>query len=51
MHNPGEEIRRVNRNIINGMEITAATLEDGAAPRPTAGIQETFNTRYASLIG
>ena len=51
LHNPGEEIRRVNRNIINGLEITAATLEDGAAPSATAGIQETFNTRYASLIG
>jgi len=51
LHNPGEEIRRVNRNIINGLEITAATLEDGAAPSASAGIQETFNTRYASLIG
>jgi uncharacterized protein (DUF1800 family) len=51
LHNPGEEIRRVNRNIINGLEITAATLEDDAAPSATAGIQETFNTRYASLIG
>lgn len=51
LHNPGEEIRRVNRNIIAGMEITAATLEDGAAPSATAGIQETFNTRYASLMG
>ena len=51
LHNPGEQIRRVNRNIINGLEITAATLEDGAAPSATAGIQETFNTRYASLIG
>lgn len=51
LHNPGEEIRRVNRNIVNGLEITAATLEDGAAPSATAGIQETFNTRYASLIG
>ncbi|WEJ32012.1 DUF1800 domain-containing protein [Devosia sp. SD17-2] len=50
-HNPGGEVRRVNRNIIAGMEITAATLEDGAAPSNTAGIQETFNTRYASLIG
>lgn len=51
LHNPGEEIRRVNRNIVNGLEITAATLEDGAAPSATAGIQETFNTRYASLVG
>ncbi|NMA99497.1 MAG: DUF1800 domain-containing protein [Phyllobacteriaceae bacterium] len=50
-HNPGGEVRRVNRNIIAGMEITAATLEDDAAPSSTAGIQETFNTRYASLIG
>ncbi len=51
LHNPGEEIRRVNRNIVNGLEITAATLEDDAAPSTTAGIQETFNTRYASLVG
>jgi uncharacterized protein (DUF1800 family) len=50
-HNPGGEVRRVNRNIIAGMEITAATLEEGAAPSSTAGIRETFNTRYASLIG
>lgn len=50
-HNPGEEIRRVNRNINSGMEITAATLEDGAAPSATDGIRETFNTRYASLAG
>lgn len=50
-HNPGEEIRRVNRNINAGLEITAATLEDGAAPSTAAGIQETFNTRYASLAG
>ncbi|WEJ60168.1 DUF1800 domain-containing protein [Devosia sp. FJ2-5-3] len=50
-HNPGGEVRRVNRNIIAGMEITAATLEDDAAPSSTAGIQETFNTRYASLMG
>ncbi len=49
--NPGEEVRRVNRNINAGMDITAATLEDGAAPSSAAGIQETFNTRYASLIG
>jgi hypothetical protein len=33
------------------MEITAATLEDGAAPSSAAGIQETFNTRYARLMG
>jgi len=50
-HNPGGEVRRVNRNIIAGMEITAATLEDGAAPSRTAGMQEAFNTRYASLVG
>lgn len=50
-HNPGEEIRRVNRNIIAGLEITAATLEDDAAPSSAAGIQEAFNTRYASLVG
>ena len=48
---PGDEVRRVNRNINAGMEITAATLEDGAAPSTAAGIQETFNTRYASLAG
>ena len=48
---PGEEIRRVNKNILSGMEITAATLEDGATLSATAGIQETFNTRYASLVG
>lgn len=49
--NPGEEVQRVNRNINAGMEITAATLEEGAAPSSAAGIQETFNTRYASLMG
>lgn len=48
---PGGEVRRVNRNINAGMEITAATLEEDAAPSSTAGIQETFNTRYASLMG
>lgn len=48
---PGGEVRRVNRNINAGMEITAATLEEGAAPSSVAGIQETFNTRYASLMG
>lgn len=48
---PGEEVQRVNRNINAGMEITAATLEDGAAPSSAAGIQEAFNTRYASLAG
>ena len=50
-HNPGPEIRRVHGNIRAGMEITAATLEDGAAPSSAEGIQEAFNTRYASLIG
>ncbi|WP_273688670.1 DUF1800 domain-containing protein [Ketogulonicigenium vulgare] len=49
--NPGAEVRRVNRNINAGMEITAATLEDGAAPSSSAGLRETFNTRYASLMG
>lgn len=48
---PGEEVRRVNRNINAGMEITAATLEEGAAPSSAEGIQEAFNTRYASLEG
>ena len=50
-YNPGEEIKRVNRNINAGMEITAATLEEGAAPSSADGIQEAFNTRYASLVG
>lgn len=50
-HNPGGEVRRVNRNIIAGMEITAATMEEGAAPSKVAGMQESFNTRYASLMG
>jgi len=50
-HNPGEEIRRVNANINAGMEITAATLEEGSAPSSADGIRETFNTRYASLVG
>ncbi|WP_052726599.1 DUF1800 domain-containing protein [Devosia epidermidihirudinis] len=49
--NPGAEVRRVNANIIAGMEITAATLEEGAALSTAAGIQESFNTRYASLVG
>lgn len=48
---PGKEVRRVNGNINAGMEITAAILEDEAAPSMVAGIQETFNTRYASLEG
>src|SRR5690606_26040985 len=50
-HNPGEEVKRVNRNLIAGMEITAATLEEGAALSTTAGIREDFNTRYASVVG
>ena len=50
-HNPGGEVKRVNRNIIAGMDITAATLEDGDALSSAAGIQEAFNTRYASLMG
>ena len=50
-NDPGAEIKRVNRNILDGMEITAATLEDGAAMSSADGIQETFNTRYASLSG
>ncbi len=33
------------------MEITAATLEEGSALSTAAGLQETFNTRYASLVG
>ena len=50
-NDPGGEIKRVNRNILGGMEITAATLEDGAAMSSADGIQEAFNTRYASLVG
>lgn len=50
-NDPGIEIKRVNRNIRDGMEITAATLEDGAAMSSADGIQEAFNTRYASLVG
>lgn len=48
---PGGEVKRVNRNINAGMEITAATLEDDASPSMARGIQEMFNTRYASLQG
>ncbi len=33
------------------MEITQATLEDGAAPSSSAGYKRRFNTRYASLMG
>ncbi|WP_169194760.1 DUF1800 domain-containing protein [Devosia sp. MC1541] len=51
LYNPGAEVRRVNANINAGMEITKATLEEGASPSATAGIQEAFNTRYASLQG
>lgn len=51
MLDPGGEVIRVNRNINAGMEITAATLEDGASPSMADGIRETFNTRYASLNG
>jgi hypothetical protein len=50
-NDPGTEIKRVNRNVLDGMEITAATLEEGAALSSADGIQETFNTRYASLAG
>lgn len=49
--NPGGEVRRVNNNINAGMEITAATLEEGASDSMAQGIQEAFNTRYASLQG
>ncbi len=48
---PGDIVRRTNANINAGMEITAATLEEGAAPSAQAGIQEHFNTRYGSLVG
>ena len=48
---PGDIVRRTNANINAGMEITAATLEEGAAPSATAGIQERFNTRFGNLMG
>ncbi|MBM1218638.1 DUF1800 domain-containing protein [Ponticoccus sp. SC2-23] len=50
-HEPGDIVRRTNDNINAGMEITAATLEEGAAPSATAGIQESFNTRFGNLMG
>ncbi|MBV7378432.1 DUF1800 domain-containing protein [Maritimibacter dapengensis] len=50
-HEPGDIVRRTNDNINAGMEITAATLEEGAAPSATAGIQESFNTRLGNLMG
>lgn len=48
---PGEEVVRVNRNIRAGMDITTACMAEGAAPSKSAGIQEAFNTRFASLTG
>jgi uncharacterized protein (DUF1800 family) len=48
---PGDIVRRTNANINAGMDITAATVEEGAAPSAAAGIQESFNTRYGSLVG
>jgi uncharacterized protein (DUF1800 family) len=48
---PGDIVRRTNANINAGMEITQATLEEGASPSAAAGIQERFNTRYGSLVG
>jgi len=50
-YEPGDIVRRTNDNINAGMEITAATLEEGAAPSATAGIQESFNTRFGNLMG
>ncbi|WP_238368539.1 DUF1800 domain-containing protein [Mesobacterium pallidum] len=50
-HDPGDIVRRTNDKINAGLEITAATLEEGAAPSATAGIQESFNTRYGNLSG
>jgi len=50
-HDPGDIVRRTNEKINAGMEITAATLEEGAAPSTAAGIQESFNTRFGSLVG
>jgi len=48
---PGTVVQRTNRNITAGMEITAATMEEGASPSKAAGIRETYNTRYGSLVG
>lgn len=50
-HEPGDIVRRTNDNINAGMDIMAATLEEGAAPSATAGIQESFNTRFGNLVG
>lgn len=50
-HEPGGIVRRTNDNINAGLDITEATLEEGAAPSALAGIQEDFNTRYGSLVG
>jgi uncharacterized protein (DUF1800 family) len=50
-HEPGDIVRRTNEKINAGLEITAATLEEGAAPSATAGIQESFNTRFGNLMG
>src|SRR5262249_52363479 len=60
---PGQEIRDVNRRILRGLDITAATMgktADGASGGPMAGDKamanvlanhEEFNTRYGSLKG
>jgi len=48
---PGDLVRRTNANINAGLDITEATLDEGASPSARAGIQERFNTRYGSLVG
>jgi uncharacterized protein (DUF1800 family) len=58
---PGQQIRIVNDKILAGMDIMAATVEEGPAgggmeaqPMTAANVTasiEDFNTRYASLIG
>jgi hypothetical protein len=63
--NPGREVKRVNDRILAGMDIGAATIEDGPAEgamgamdgegqRTMANVvasAEDFNTRYGSLVG
>ncbi len=61
-YDPGDEIKRVNRNILAGRDITSATLDDDTPENGAMGEQpvnysnviasaEKFNTRYASLVG
>jgi hypothetical protein len=61
--NPGREVRRVNDRILAGLDIGAATIEqgpgegggmDGGGEMTMANViagAEDFNTRYASLVG